>query len=162
MSREKAVPARLVLAFAGATAVVAAEFAALALSVRLSGGTVEGVVPASVPHIPIVVVSAVALGFAVGVRRRTDDGAPLAVSGVLLVVASPMAAFGGGCGVVGGGAPLFRSGVRIGVAVGGCVTYLNGALVVLGYGLLSVGLWLAADRLPLPTLGRLRAPRRSD
>lgn len=162
MSREKTVPARLVLALAGATAIVAAEFAALALSVRLSAATLDGLVPTSVPSIPVVTVSLVVLGFAIGVRRRVEGGAPLAVSGVVLVVASPVTAFGGGCGVADGGAPLFRSGVRIGVAAGDCVTYLNGALVVLGYGLLSVGLWLAADRLSAPTLGRLRVPRRSD
>ena len=162
VSRPKAVPARLVLAIAGATAIVAAEFAALALSVRLSGAAVDGALPASVPSIPVVTVSVVAMGLAVGLRRHVDDGAPLALSGVVLVVAAPVTAFGGGCGVAGGSAPLFRSGVRIGIAVGDCVTYLNGALVVLGYGLLSVGLWLAADRLPLPNLGRLRVPRRPD
>jgi hypothetical protein len=162
VSRSKTVPTRLALALAGATAVVAAEFAALALSTRLSAAALAGVVPASVPSIPVVAVSVGALGFVVGVRRRVDDGAPLALSGAVLVVAAPVTAFGGGCGVAGGSAPLFRSGVRIGIAVGNCVTYLNGALVVLGYGLLSVGLWLAADRLPLPSPGRLRAPRRSD
>ncbi|MFC6737679.1 hypothetical protein ACFQEQ_15655, partial [Halolamina salina] len=65
-----------------------------------------------------------------------------------------------GCGLADRGAILFRSGVRIGVAVGDCVTFSNGALLVLGYGLLSAGLWLAADE--LPNVGRFRSPRRAD
>lgn len=152
----------MALALAGATAVVAAELAAIALSVRLSAAAVDGVVPASTPPLPLVVVGLAAAGFAVGVRRRAADAVPLAAGGVALIVAAPFTAFGGGCGMTTGGLTVFRSGVRIGIGVDSCVAFSNGALLVVGYGLLSAGLWLAVDGLSLPSFGRWRVPRRPD
>lgn len=141
----------------GATAVVGAELAALVLSVRLTAAAVDGWVPASASPVPVAGVAVAATGLTVAVRQRGADGTTLVASGVALIVAAPFTAFGGGCGVRGDGVFLFRSGVRIGVAVAECVTFLNGALLVLGYALLAAGLWLAADRLALPeAVGRGR------
>lgn len=147
---------RVVVAITGATVVVAAELAALVLSTRLSVATVEGAVPASVPAVPVLGVSAAAVGLALAVHSRLGEGARLTGSGAALVVAAPVTAFGGGCAHVSEGVALFRSGVRIGVAVGPCVTYLNGALLVLGYGLLAAGLWLAVEGIGLPAVGTPR------
>jgi len=153
-------PARAAVALVGATAVVAAELLALSLSVRLAATGVDGGPPAS--SLPVVVVSVAAAGGAVAVRRRTDGSATFVVSGVALILAAPVTAFGGGCGVGADPSELFRSGVRVGIAAGGCVTFLNGALLVLGYGLLSAGLWLAAEELPIPRPRRWRVHDRSD
>lgn len=150
---------RVTLALVGATAFVAAELAALALSVGLSAAAVRGTVPGAAPPLPVVAVSLVAVGLVFAVRRRAGEKASLAVSGVVLIVAAPFTAFGGGCGLADRGVTMFRSGVRIGVAVGDCVTFSNGALLVMGYGLLSAGLWLAADEL---RVGRFRLPGRAD
>ena len=159
MPRKAGLSAQATVAIGVATAVVVAELAAIALSVGLAAAAADGAVPSSVSALPLVAVSLAAVGVAVGVRRRADDTASLAVSGVALIVAAPVTAFGGGCGVAGGGVSVFRSGVRIGVGVGDCVTFSNGALLVLGYALLSAGLWLAADDLPV---GRFRATERAD
>jgi len=153
---------RATVAVVGATAVVVAELAALALSTRLSVATLDGSVPAAATPIPVVAVSVAAVGLAVAVHHRIGDGARITGSGVALIVAAPVTAFGGGCTFTREGFTLFRSGVRIGVAVGPCVTFFNGALLVVGYGLLAAGLWLAAGQLRLPTPSALRAPKLSD
>lgn len=153
---------RAVVALVGATAVVSAELAGLVLSTRLSVATADGALPASVPPVPVLAVSVAAVGLFVAIHRQTDEGTRLTGSGVALIVAAPVTAFGGGCGFVADGTALFRSGVRLGVAVGPCVTYLNGALLVLGYGLLAAGLWLAAEELRLPSVTGLRSPKLSD
>ena len=162
MSPVPRLPARVSVAFAGATAVAAAELGALALSVRLSAAAVHGAVPAPVSSLPVATVTVAAVGFAVAVHRRADDDAPFAISGVALIVAAPVTAFGGGCRFAGHGVAVFRSGVRIGVGFGDCVSYLNGALLVLGYVLLSAGLWLVADELTVPGLSRSWLPKRPD
>ncbi|WP_053947474.1 hypothetical protein [Halolamina sediminis] len=156
MSRSTGLPTRVTLAFVGATAVVAAELAAIALSVGLSAAAVG---PDSASPLPVAAVSLAAVGLVLAVRRRAGEKASLAVSGVVLVVAAPVTAFGGGCGLADRGVGVFRSGVRIGVTVGDCVTFSNGALLVLGYALLSAGLWLAADEL---CVGRFWIPGRPD
>lgn len=153
---------RATVAVLGATAVVVAELAALALSTRLSVATLHGSVPAATTPIPVVTVSVVAVGLAVAVHRRAVDGTRATGSGVALIVAAPVTAFGGGCTFAREGITLFRSGVRIGVAVGPCVTFFNGALLVVGYGLFAAGLWLAADRLRLPAPSALGVPELSD
>ena len=143
MSRGTRLSVLAAVALAGATAVVAAELAALALSVRLTAAAVDGWLPASASVLPVIVIAAVAVGLTVVVARRADRGAEPTATGAVLIAAAPVTAFGGGCGPAGAPAALFRSGVRIGVAADGCVTFLNGALLVLGYGLLAAGLWIA-------------------
>ncbi|NHX35553.1 MULTISPECIES: hypothetical protein [Halolamina] len=160
MFRSGRLPARIGVALAGATVIVVAELLALSLSVRLTAAGVDGAVPAS--SLPVVAVSVAATGLAVAVWRRTEGGATFAVSGVALIVAAPITAFGGGCGVRTGNPGVFRSGVRIGIAADGCVTFINGALLVLGYALLSAGLWLVADELSVSGPRRLPGSGRSD
>ena len=153
---------RAAVALVGATAIVAAELAGVALSTRLSVATADDALPASVPPVPILAVSAAAVGMVVVVRRHAGESRRLTGTGVALIVAAPVTAFGGGCGFGGDGVGLFRSGVRLGVAVGPCVTFLNGALLVLGYGLLAAGLWIVAAELRLPSVASLRSPELSD
>lgn len=151
-----------VIALVGATAVVSAELAGLALSTRLSVATADGALPASVPPVPVVAVSVAAVGMVVVIQRQTGEGKRLTGTGVALIVLAPVTAFGGGCRFVADGVALFRSGVRLGIAVGPCVTYLNGALLVLGYGLLAAGLWLAAAKLRVPSVDGVQSPKLSD
>ncbi|MBP1985656.1 hypothetical protein [Halolamina salifodinae] len=153
---------RAVVALVGATAVVSAELAGLALSTRLSVATADGALPGSVPPVPVLAVSVAAIGTVVAVHRHTSEGKRLTGSGAALIVIAPVTAFGGGCGFAGGGVTMFRSGVRLAVAVGECVTFFNGALLVLGYALLAAGLWLAAEELRLPNIAGLRSPKLSD
>ncbi|WP_435116958.1 hypothetical protein [Halolamina sp. C58] len=162
MSRGKRLSGLAALALAGATAVVLAELAALALSVRLAAAAVDGWLPASASTLPVVAVAAAAGGLTVVVARHADRGVKSTAAGAVLIAAAPVTAFGGGCGFVGDGVSLFRSGVRLGVAVPPCVTFLNGALLVLGYGLLAAGLWFAvAERWPSGAASP-RSPERSD
>lgn len=160
MSPDRQLPPRVAVALVGATVVVAAELLALSLSVRLAAAGVDDSVASA--SLPVVAVSVAAAGLAVAVWRRTDGHATFAVSGVALIVAAPVTAFGGGCGATTGGHTMFRSGVRIGIAADGCVTFLNGALLVLGYALLSAGLWLVADELAVSDPRRWQVPDRSD
>ncbi|GAB7095597.1 hypothetical protein JCM30237_27510 [Halolamina litorea] len=150
-----------VAVLAGST-VVGAELAALTLSTRLSVATLEGTIPTTLSALPVVAVSAAAVGLVVGVRRHEADGVWFVGSGVGLIVAAPVTAFGGGCAFVHEGVGLFRSGVRIGIAVEQCVTFLNGALLVLGYGLLVGGLWLGSEDLPVPSVATRRSPEPSE
>jgi hypothetical protein len=76
-----------------------------------------------------------------------DSSTGLEWFGPLLVAAAPFTAFGGGCSGLGSASVLnlHRSGVRIAVESGGCSTYLNGAVLVLGAALLALGLWISLD-----------------
>lgn len=149
----------MLLALLGATTVVVAELAALALSVRLSVAAVEGVVPTTVAAVPVIAVSVATGGVVIVVKQRAVHGARLTAVGAALIVAAPVTAFGGGCHITGSGLTMVHSGVRIGIAVGQCVTFSNGALLVLGYGLLAGGLWFATEAVTVPELGRLRRRR---
>lgn len=136
----------VVLVWLRATAVVAGQIAVLAAFLWLSALTSTEGVAGGIAWLPL-------LGFAgwllVAAReqyRGTGRENPTWM-GYLLVAAAPFTAFGGGCAVDGSlpsGARLLQSGVRIGVELGdgACHTYLNGALLVLGYALLAVGLLL--------------------
>ena len=152
--------ARVAVALVSATVVVAAELLALSASVRLAAAGVDGAVATS--RLPVVVVSLAASWLAVVLWRRTGRGAGFAVSGVALIVAAPATAFGGGCGLVPDGLGMFRSGVRIGIAADSCVTFLNGALLVVGYALLAAGLWLVVDELSVSGPRQWQMPGRSD
>lgn len=154
------VPARAALALAGATAVVAAELLAVSASVRLAASGVDGAGPVS--SLPVVAVSVGTTALAVAMWRQTDGGTPFTVWGMVLILAAPVTAFGGDCGAGVGDPEIFRSGVRIGIAADGCVTFLNGALLVVGYGLLAAGLWLVVDELPVPDPRQWQVPGRSD
>lgn len=162
MSESARLSTRVLLALLGATAVVAAELAALAFSVRLSVAAVDGLVPATFSAVPVGAVSVAAAGVAIIVKQRGVHGAGLTASGVVLIAAAPVTAFGGSCGITSDGMTMFRSGVRVGIAVEQCVVFLNGALLILGYGLLAAGLWLAAEQFACSNLGGLRRRRTAD
>lgn len=160
MFPSRQLPARAALALAGATAVVTAELLAVSTSVRLAAAGVDGAGPVS--SLPVVVVSLGTTALAAAVWRQTEGGAPFAVWGMVLILAAPVTAFGGGCDRMGGALEVFRSGVRIGIAADGCVTFLNGALLVVGYALLAAGLWLVVDELPVSGPRQWQVPERSD
>lgn len=137
---------RVVVAWARATAVVAAQIAVLAAFLWLVARTTAGTLPNVVAWLPLVGFAGLLLVAARGQYRRSGGENPAWV-GYLLVAAAPFTAFGGGCTVEGQlppGVRLLRSGVRVGVEFGdgACHTYLNGALLVLGYLFLAVGLLL--------------------
>ncbi|MEF8800717.1 MAG: hypothetical protein V5A38_07460 [Halolamina sp.] len=137
---------RVVLAWTRATAVVAGQLGVLVASLWLFAHTQRSELPLFVAWLPLLAFAGLLLVAARTKYRRAGRENPAWV-GYLLVAAAPFTAFGGGCAVDGAlplGARLLRSGVRIGVELGdgACHTYLNGALLVLGYAMLGVGLHL--------------------
>lgn len=137
---------RVLVAWARATAVVAGQITVLAAFLWLYARTTAGMLPNVIAWLPLVGFAGLLLIAALGQYRQSDGENPAWV-GYLLVAAAPFTAFGGGCSVDGGLPPsvrLLRSGVRVGVELGNgaCHTYLNGALLVLGYAMLAIGLLL--------------------
>lgn len=154
MSRRAVTPVRVsgtaarkvVLAWLRATVVVAGQLVVLVAFLWLFARTATDGIPGTVAWLPVVGFAGWLLVAAREQYRRAGRENPAWI-GYLLVAAAPFTAFGGGCAVDGPlppGPRLLRSGVRIGVELGdgACYTYLNGALLVLGYALLAVGLLL--------------------
>lgn len=135
---------QVLAAWARATAILAGQIVVLALYLLLFARTVSGAIPVVIAWLPLFVFAGLLLVAARGQYRHSGGENP-AWMGYVLVAAAPFTAFGGACtsdGAISAGARLIQSGVRIGVELGNgaCQTYLNGALLVLGYALLAVGL----------------------
>jgi hypothetical protein len=149
---------RAALAWLRATAVVLGQVTVLVLSLWLVATARTTAVPEFVAWLPLLAFTVGLLAAARNQYRRSSGGNP-AWAGYLLVAAAPFTAFGGGCAVEATfptGARLIRSGVLLGIELGGgCHTYLNGALLVLGYALLAVG--LLAGEWNLSQVGRMLA-----
>jgi hypothetical protein len=128
----------------GATVVVVGQVLTVLLFLQLlpTGQSDEGLAP--IAWVPLLAYTGALLWLASGLSRRVSTVA-YSKFGMILIAVAPFTAFGGGCGTaeaLSTGVGLFRSGVRLGVDAGSCVAYLNGVLVVLGYGLLTAGLWV--------------------
>jgi hypothetical protein len=135
-----------VVAWTRATAVVAGLLGVVVACLWLFAHTRHSELPILVAWLPLLAYTGLLLVAARKKYRRAGTENPAWV-GYLLVAAAPFTAYGGGCSVAGPLSPaahLLRSGVRIGVELGegACLTYLNGALLVLGYAMLAVGLLL--------------------
>jgi len=132
------------VAFLGATAAVVGQVITVMLFLQLTPTTQSSEMSASVAWVPLLAYTAALLWVAVGFYRRGTIPASSRL-GSLLIAAAPFTAFGGGCGTadaLSNGVGVFRAGVRLGVDTGACVAYLNGVLLVLGYGLLTARLWV--------------------
>lgn len=137
---------QILVAWARATAVIVGQLVVVALFLLLFGQTVSGSIPVGVAWLPLFGFAGLLLIAARGQYHRTGGENPAWI-GYMLIAVAPFTAFGGTCtpdGAFPAGARLIQSGVRIGVELGNgtCHTYLNGALLVLGYALLAVGLLL--------------------
>ena len=132
-------------AVGGAVAIVATQLGVVVLSLRLFSHTANGGEPERMLWAPVWAFSLALLWLAMVLHRDSSTG--LEWFGPLLVAAAPFTAFGGGCSGLGSASvlDLHRSGVRIAVESGGCSTYLNGAVLVLGAALLALGLWVSLD-----------------
>lgn len=114
----------VVLVWLRATAVVAGQIAVLTAFLWLSALTSTGGIAGVVTWLSLLGFAGWLFVAARGQYRRSGRENPTWM-GYLLVAAAPFTAFGGGCAVD-----------------GACHAYLNGALLVLGYALLAVGLLL--------------------
>ncbi|MFB6219940.1 MAG: hypothetical protein ABEH90_00755 [Halolamina sp.] len=144
MSRGGSAPRWVALAWARATAVVVGQIAVLLVFLWSVAHTGNGALPEYLAWLPLLAFTGLLLMAARRHYRRSEGENP-AWAGYVLVAAAPFTAFGGECAVettFPTGARLVRSGVRLGVELGGgdCHTYLNGALLVLGYAMLGIGL----------------------
>jgi hypothetical protein len=133
------------VAAGGAAAVVGAQAGVALFSLWLFSRSLDGSLPDVVVWGPLLAFSLGLVWLAAVFRQDASTG--LEWLGPLLVAAAPFTAFGGGChGSASVSSLALRlSGVRIAIDSGGCSTYLNGALLVVGATLLAVGLWESLD-----------------
>ena len=145
LERAPAIVRRAGLAVGGAAAVAAAQVAIAMGSLAVFSQAGSGTLSYRLTWLPLMVFSFALVISAVALRRRAPT---VGWVGPLLVATAPFTAFGGGCLTLtsaGSGVTLRLSGVRIVVGTGGCATYLNGAVLVVGAGLVGVALWSAVE-----------------
>lgn len=137
---------RAVLAIGGAAAVAAAQVAIALGSLALFSAAGGGTLSYRLTWLPLMAFSLVLVTSAVALRRRRAP--TVGWVGPVLVATAPFTAFGGGCLTLASarsGVTLRLSGVRIVVGTGGCATYLNGAVLVVGAGLVGISLWSVVE-----------------